>query len=125
MKKLLFMLFAMTFTTAVSAQTMPSISTDDVKKVGTEALASQSPETEKKIKDALMKDEGLQKETINYLKENPETAGALAGILTKNKGSLDGIIKSVLGDSDLTTAAIDWISNNPEMLSKVMKIVGM
>lgn len=118
-------MLTMAFSTAVSAQSMPSVSTDDVKKMGTEALASQSPDTEKQIKDALMKDEGLQKETINYLKENPETASALAGILTKNKGSLDGIMKSVLGDSDLTSAAIEWISNNPEMLSKVMKIVGM
>lgn len=118
-------MFAMAFSTAVSAQTMPSISTDDVKKVGAEALAEQNPEMDKQIKDALMKDEGLQKETINYLKENPETASALAGILTKNKGSLDGIMKSVLGDSQLTTAAIDWISNNPEMLSKAMKIIGM
>lgn len=125
MKKVLFLMFAMAFTTAVSAQTMPSISTDDVKKVGAEALAEQNPEMDKQIKDALMKDEGLQKETINYLKENPETASALAGILTKNKGSLDGIMKSVLGDSQLTTAAIDWISNNPEMLSKAMKIIGM
>ena len=125
MKKVLFLMFAMAFTTAVSAQTMPSMSTDDVKKVGTEALAEQNPEMDKQIKDALMKDEGLQKETINYLKENPETASALAGILTKNKGSLDGIMKSVLGDSKLTTAAIDFISNNPEMLSKAMKIVGM
>jgi len=125
MKKVLFLMFAMAFTTAVSAQTMPSISTDDVKKVGAEALAEQNPEIDKQIKDALMKDEGLQKETINYLKENPETASALAGILTKNKGSLDGIMKSVLGDSKLATAAIDFISNNPEMLSKAMKIVGM
>lgn len=125
MKKVLFLMFAMAFTTAVSAQTMPSMSTDDVKKVGAEALAEQNPEMDKQIKDALMKDEGLQKETINHLKENPETASALAGILTKNKGSLDGIMKSVLGDSELTTAAIDFISNNPEMLSKAMKIVGM
>ena len=113
------------FSATMSAQTMPSMSTNDMKKVGTEALAKQSPEVEKQIKDALMKDEGLQKETINYLKENPETTSALAGILTKNKGSLDGIMKSVLGDSKLTAAAIDWISNNPEMLSKAMKIIGM
>ena len=125
MKKVLFLMCFIAFSATMSAQTMPSMSTNDMKKVGTEALAKQSPEVEKQIKDALMKDEGLQKETINYLKENPETTSALAGILTKNKGSLDGIMKSVLGDSKLTAAAIDWISNNPEMLSKAMKIVGM
>lgn len=125
MKKVLFLMFFIAFTTAISAQTMPSISSDDIKKTGTDVLADQNPEMEKQIKDALMKDEGLQKETINYLKENPETTNALSKILSENKGSLDGIIKSVLGDSELTTAAIDWISNNPEMLNKAMKIVGM
>ena len=49
MKKVLFLMFAMAFTTAVSAQTMPSMSTDDVKKVGTEALAEQNPEMDKQI----------------------------------------------------------------------------
>jgi Asp-tRNA(Asn)/Glu-tRNA(Gln) amidotransferase B subunit len=125
MKKVLFLMFAMAFTTAVSAQTMPSLKADEVKTAGAQALTEQNPEMEKQIKDALMKDEGLQKEAINYLKENPETASALTKILADNKGSLDGIMKSVLGDSNLTTAAIDWISKNPEMLNKVMKIVGM
>ena len=62
----------MAFTASLSAQTMPSVSTDDVKKVGMEAAADQNPELEKQITDALSKDEGLQKETVNYLKENPE-----------------------------------------------------
>lgn len=118
-------MFAMAFTTAVSAQTMPSVKTDDVKSMGAEALADQNPEMDKQIKEALMKDEGLQKETINYLKENPETTSALTKIIADNKDSIDGVMKSVLGDSQLTTAAIDWISNNPDMLNKVMKIVGM
>ncbi len=125
MKKVLFLMFAMAFTTAVSAQTMPSIKTDDLKNAGAQALAEQNPEMEKQIKDALMKDEGLQKETINYLKENPETTSALTKIIADNKDSIDGVMKSVLGDSKLTSAAIDWISKNPEMLNKVMKIVGM
>ncbi len=34
-------------------------------------------------------------------------------------------MKAVMGDSKLSAAAIDWISNNPEMLQKAMKIVGM
>ena len=117
-------MLAMAFTTAVSAQTMPSVKADDVKSAGAQALAEQNPEMDKQIKDALMKDEGLQKETINYLKENPETTSALTKILADNKDSID-VMKSVLGDSQLTSAAIDWISNNPEMLNKVMKIVGM
>jgi len=125
MKRLLLLVFVMAFTASLSAQTMPSVSTDDVKKVGMEAAADQNPELEKQITDALSKDEGLQKETVNYLKENPETTNAISKIITDNKDSLDGIIKSVLGDSALTTAAVDYITNNPEMLNKVMKMAGM
>ena len=72
-----------------------------------------------------MKDEGLQKETIAYLKENPDTSDALTEIVGKNKDSLSGIMDAVMGDSKLASAAIDWISNNPEMLQKAMKIIGM
>lgn len=125
MKRVLLLIFVMAFTTSISAQTMPSVSTDDVKNAGMEAAAKQNPELEQQIKDALSKDEGLQKETVNYLKENPDTASAITKIIADNKDSLDGIIKSVLGDSSLTTAAVDWIANNPEMLSKAMKIIGM
>ena len=125
MRRLLLSIFVMAFTVSISAQTMPSVSTDDVKSAGMEAAADQNPELESQIKDALSKDEGLQKETVNYLKENPDTASAISKIIADNKDSLDGVIKSVLGDSSLTTAAVDYIANNPEMLSKVMKIVGM
>jgi uncharacterized membrane protein YvbJ len=125
MKRVVLLIVAMIFSASISAQTMPTVNTDDVKNAGVAVAAEQSPEVEKQIKDALMKDEGLQKETINYLKENPETTNALSKILVDNKDSLDGIMKAVLGDSALTTAAVDWIANNPEMLNKVMKIVGM
>ena len=125
MRRLLLLIFVMAFTASISAQTMSSVSTDDVKSAGMEAATKQNPELEQQIKDALSKDEGLQKETVNYLKENPDTASAISKIIADNKDSLDGVIKSVLGDSSLTTAAVDWIANNPDMLSKVMKIVGM
>lgn len=125
MRRLLLLVVVMAFSASISAQTMPSVSTDDVKNAGMEAAAEQNPELENQIKDALSKDEGLQKETVNYLKENPETTNAISKIIADNKDSLDGIIKSVLGDSALTTAAVDFIANNPEMLNKVMKMAGM
>ena len=125
MKKVLFFVLSIAFSTAVSAQTMPSVSSDDVKKAGVEALSEQNPELENQIKEALMKDEGLQKETLSYLKKNPDTTDMLAGLIGDNSGSTSNLIKAVLDNKDLTTAAIDWISKNPEMLSKVMKIVGM
>ena len=72
-----------------------------------------------------MKDEGLQKETINYLKSNPETVESLTSMITKNGGANKGIMKSILGDKTLSAAAIDYISNNPELLDKAMKLIGM
>ena len=125
MKKVFFFVLTLAFTTAISAQTMPSISTDDVKKAGIEAVSDENPNLENQIKEALMKDEGLQKETLGYLKNNPDTTEMLAGLISKNSGSASKLMESVLGNKELATAAIDWISNNPEMLSKVMKIVGM
>ena len=47
MKKVLFVMFMLTFTAAVSAQTMPSVSTKDAKSAGVDALAKQNPEMEK------------------------------------------------------------------------------
>lgn len=115
----------MMVTLSVSAQTMPSVSADDVQAAGMEAVAEQNPDMTDQIKEVLMKDEGIQQEAINYLKNNPETTDAISQIIADNKDSIEGIMKSVLGDNSLTTAAIDWISNNPEMLSKVMKLAGI
>ena len=125
MKKVLILIVTIAFSTTVFSQTIPSLKTEDVTKAGVEALNKENPELENQIKEALQKDEGLQKETINYLKENPKTTSALTKILADNKDSIDGVMKSILGDSQLTTAAIDWIANNPDMLNQVMKIVGM
>ena len=125
MKRFFILFVMMTLTYSVSAQTMPSVSTDDVKAAGVEAATEQGADVTKQIMSALRTDEGVQKETIDYLKNNPETTNAISKIITDNKDSIDGIMKSVLGDSALTSAAVDWIANNPEMLNKVMKLAGM
>ncbi len=122
MKKVLFFVLAIAFTSAVSAQTLSTKSLTD--KANSE-VAKSSDKMDKQIANALMKDEGLQKETIAYLSSNKETKDAVAKLAKSNKGSNKGIMKSILGDKSLSTAAIDYISSNPEMLSKAMKLVGM
>ena len=87
MKKVLFFAFMMAFSASLSAQTVPGINTSDVKKSGMDAVSKENPNMDAQIKDALMKDEGLQKETIDYLKSNPETTKSLTNIAAKNKGS--------------------------------------
>lgn len=125
MNKFLFFTFIFAFSASLSAQNLSTAKASDLKKDGVEALSKEKPNLDEQIKDALMKDEGLQKETINYLKSNPETVESLAGMVTKNGGSTKGIMKSILGDKTLSTAAIDYISNNPELLDKAMKLIGM
>ncbi|WP_297708090.1 hypothetical protein [uncultured Eudoraea sp.] len=125
MKKVLFFTFIIAFSASLSAQTVPDVKTSDVQKDGIEAISKENPNMDAQITDALMKDDGLQKETIDYLKSNPETTKSLTSILAKNKGSNKGIMKAILGDKDLATAAIDFISKNPELLNKAMKVIGM
>lgn len=126
MKKVLFFALAIAFTTAASAQT---ISATSVSKSASTELKKENPKMDKQIEEALMKDEGLQKDTIKYLSNNKETKDAVSKMVKKNKGSnkgsSKGIMKSILGDKTLSAAAIDYISSNPELLDKAMKIVGM
>ena len=125
MNKFLLFTFILAFSASLSAQNLSTPKASDLKKDGVESLSKEKPNLDEQIKDALMKDEGLQKETINYLKSNPETVESLAGMVTKNGGSNKGIMKSILGDKTLSAAAIDYISNNPELLEKAMKLIGM
>jgi len=122
MKKVLFFVLAIAFTTAASAQT---ISVSSVKKAEGKEMMKESSKMDKQITEALMKDEGLQKETIGYLGSNKETKDAIAKLTKANKGSNKGIMKAILGDKSLSTAAIEFISSNPELLNKAMKLVGM
>jgi len=122
MKKVLFFVIAIAFTTAASAQ---SVSISSTPKTVTKGVVKENHKMDKQIAEALMKDEGLQKETIGYLSKNKETKDAVAKLAKSNKGSNKGIMKAILGDKKLSTAAIEFISNNPELLSKAMKLVGM
>ena len=125
MKKYLIFTFIIAFSVSLSAQTMPSLNSSDASKVGLEAVSKSTPDMTGQITKALKKDEGLQKDAINYLKNNPETAASVASMAKKSGSSTKGLMNSILGDKDLTAAAIDYISKNPELLSKAMKIIGM
>ena len=126
MKKNLFLLIAIAIsTTAVSAQSLPSVKSSDLKKAATESTSSLSLKQTDQIKEALMKDKGLQEKTIDHLKSNPDTKDALIGMAAKNTGGLKGMMKSILGDKSLSQAAIDYVSKNPDLLQKAMKFVGM
>jgi hypothetical protein len=123
MKKYLFLAFIFAFTLSLSAQ---SLSKKGLKKEATEVVSADKSKVDEQIKTALMKDEGLQEKAIGFLKTNPETAVALAGLASKKGTSTSmGLMKSILGDESLTAAAIGFISSNPELLRKAMSLVGM
>jgi len=145
MKRIVLLMVAVAFSASMAAQTEPAVQTEEVEQatieVTTEEVTTEGVTVEEvaveevavensaveneQIMEALTNDEVVQKETINYLQENPDTSSALSTIIEENKESVSDIMTSVLGDSQLTAAAVKWISNNPEMLSKVMKVAGM
>jgi hypothetical protein len=127
MKKILFLAIAIAFSTisSLSAQSLPTVKSSDLTKAATESTTSLSSKQTEQIKEALMKDKGLQEKTIDHLKSNPDTKDAIMNMASKNTGGLKGMIKSILGDKSLSQAAIDYISKNPALLQKAMKFVGM
>jgi len=122
MKHYFFLLFVVMFSFSLSAQDLPSVKS--VKKSAEKAVVDNDGVNEK-ISEALMKDEGLQREAFNFLKSNKDTKPSFMDLLTKNGGSSKGLIKSVLANKELATAAINYIKDNPELLKKAMKLVGM
>lgn len=128
MRRVFLFVVAIAFSTAVQAQdaSVSQAADQAVNQVAEgEAVATETQDVEIQIIDALMKDENLQKEAINYLKENPETASSVAGILKANEGSMDGIITAVLANNELAKTAVNYIKNNPEMLQTAMQLAGM
>jgi hypothetical protein len=127
MKRLVLLIAAVVFTSTISAQTVTSVDTDEVKEAGTAVVADETQDVEKYIKDALMKDENLQEATIEHLKANPDTSTAIEDIMVDagEESSTDALMTSVLGDSELSAAAVNFVKENPELLQKAMKIAGM
>ena len=123
MKKYLIFTFILAFSATLSAQTITRLSTSDVKKGALTAVPQENMNDQ--ILNALKKDAGLQKEALNYLKNNSETAASVAS-MAKNSGEpSQELMQSILGDKPLAMAAIQYISNNPKLLEKAMKLVGM
>ena len=68
MKKYLIFTFILAFSATLSAQTIPRLSTSDVKKGALTAVPQENMRDQ--ILNALKEDAGLQKEALNYLKNN-------------------------------------------------------
>ena len=125
MYKILIFSAAFAFSISSSAQIIPKMKVEDVKKAGMESVTKDDMNMDKQIKSALMKDDNLQEKGISYLKSNPETSKSLTSLLLKNKGSNSAIMQSILGDEKLSSTLIEYIAKNPKLLKQVTSIIGM
>lgn len=120
MKKVLLALFVIACGTTVSAQTDLSSA-----KSKSELVKTQDDKQDEQIKEALNENKDLQDITIEYLNNNKKSKDAMAKVFEENKGEKAGMIKSILANKKLSTMAIDYIKDNPELMQKAMKAVGM
>ena len=122
MKNYFFILTVLLFSFSVTAQDLPTKKMSEMSK---SALSTNTKDVNKQIASALLKDEGLQKKAISYLKDNPDTKTSLLDMISKNKGSSSSLMKSILDNKELSMAAINYIKDNPKLLKKAMKIIGL
>ena len=78
---------------------------------------------DEQIVEAISKDEALQAETINHLKEHPDATDTMASLDAEHAGSQQDIINAVLNDPNLSAAAVEYVKSSPELLDKVVKLV--
>lgn len=88
-------------------------------------VASDLGISDEQITDAIGKDDVLQKDLINQMKTEAATQVAMAKLNKMTGGSQKSIIKSILGNKDLTKMAIDCIKNNPGLLLEAKKFLGL
>ncbi|MEM9052288.1 MAG: hypothetical protein AAGC47_09575 [Bacteroidota bacterium] len=122
MKGLLIGLFVVAFAVTGNAQTK---SLSKMKKNAKSEVVTAEERQNQVITDAIMEEGEVQTKTLEHLLKNEDTKEAMT-MLSKEagdskKGLLDGLFKNEM----LTTAALDYVKNNPELLEKAMKMVGM
>lgn len=123
MNKIVLFSIALAFSASLSAQIIPSVKKTDLKKSSIEAISKQDVNLDSQIENALMKDEGLQKNALDFLKTNPDTSKSLTGLLLNNKDSNSSLMKAVLGDKKLAATVIDYVSKNPKLLKQVTSLM--
>jgi len=124
MKKLLFII-AFAITGVTSAQTLSASSSEKEDNTKAATMMEKNPKIEKQIKEQLVKNEELGTMAIKHLKSDPEVKSMMGKLDTKNKGSVNGIMKSVMSDPKLASKVLDWVNTNPEVLDYAMNLIGM
>ncbi len=124
MKNYFYVLVFFLFTMSLSAQNLNKLTNAADK--AKSSITTNTEQVDKQISSALLKDEDLQTQTIDFLKSNVKTKPSVLDLISKNKGgSNKTLMKSILGDKNLAKVAIDYVKNNPDLLKKAMKIVGL
>lgn len=121
MKRILLALIVVACGTTVSAQS--TVKSNTSKSNTMKAADSKDSKEDAQISKALLQDEDLQDKVFKSLDENKTTNAALASIYKQTEGDKVNMMKQILRDKKLSTIAIQYVKDNPEMMEKVMKMV--
>ena len=119
MKKILFRLSLIcifSISNSVFAQSLskikpPTVSTSDASLAQMQALF-ETPDTQKLVKEQLIENTDLRDKSIDFLKNNPDTAVEMASVFKKNSGIKSKIMEYVLKTPELTKKVMDYIDPN-------------
>ncbi len=125
MKKILLILSVLAITNITYAQEHDGAAKAATSLESKPSAISQSKEVQDQIKELLVKNEDLGAMAIGHLKSDPEARSSLSKIYSNSKGSVSGIMKSVMNDPKLSSKVMDWVNNNPKVLNKAMGLLGM
>ena len=125
MKKILLVLSVFAITNFSYAQTLSDSVKDATNATSKTSSISQSKEVQDQIKELLVKNEELGTMAIGYLKTDPEAKSSISKLYSKNKGSVNDIMKSVMSDPKLSIKVMDWLNNNPIVFEKLMSFMKM
>jgi hypothetical protein len=122
MKKLLLILSIVAFTNLSYGQ-VGSIK-DATKSVET-ITKTNSKEVQKQIQNGLTSNDELATMGADYLKRNPDTKSEFTKLYKDNKGSVNQAMKAVMNNPKLKSSVMDYINDNPEIMTKALGMLGM
>jgi len=123
MKKIILVLSILAFTNFGYAQTLSGAVKDATSATSDSSTTLHTEKVQNQIKEQLVKNEELGTMAIGHLKTDPEAKSSISKLYSKNKGSVSGIMKSVMSDPKLSSKVMDWVNNNPKVLEKAMSLV--
>tara|TARA_B100000795_G_scaffold254091_1_gene224720 strand:- start:172 stop:540 length:369 start_codon:yes stop_codon:yes gene_type:complete len=122
MRKLLLILSIFAFTNLSYGQ---AISIKEASKSVETITKTNSKEVQKQIQNGLTSNDELAAMGADYLKGNSDTQSDFYKLLKDNKGSVNLAMKAVMNNPKLKSSVMDYITANPEIMTKALGMLGM